>query len=369
MSTRQGEPVVSVVIPTFRRPQLLQRAVESVLAQSFTDWELIVSDDDAKPDIFSVAFLSSLAERDSRIRFVRNPGPRGQVGNFNHALSYTRGTWIKPLYDDDQLDPECLSTMVRAAGLVENAALVTCRAHRVYGGFARRDPGPSHTGVEIIQPRHTLLGMYLQEDVGGIAPSAVMVPGPLVRSGVKMRNTPKITSLVDCVWFMDLARYGPSVLVNRPLVALHQDDRPSITQGSKPTALDGEFLVLRALQYPLLDPSLNPPTPKAVQSMLRLIRAMHRAHYRDYRAAIGLALSSPSLAGWVLAARWAMRRRNPDKYSSVPRLRLSLPTSTSATGAEGSGGTPNGEGGVETAAPANENADSDSTPNPARRAG
>ena len=85
-------PQVSVVMPCFNSAQTLRQAVDSVIAQSFAGWELIVVDDgstDECPDI-----LSQYAASDERIRIFKNERPSGASGARNRGLKEVSGRYI-----------------------------------------------------------------------------------------------------------------------------------------------------------------------------------------------------------------------------------------------------------------------------------
>ncbi|MEB2676149.1 glycosyltransferase family 2 protein [Bradyrhizobium japonicum] len=75
-----ARPMISVAIPTFRRPDMIRRTIESVLQQNYSDWEMVISDDEG-PKGVSWSILSEYARSDSRIRIVQNHRGRGQVEN------------------------------------------------------------------------------------------------------------------------------------------------------------------------------------------------------------------------------------------------------------------------------------------------
>jgi glycosyltransferase involved in cell wall biosynthesis len=122
MGSPSNSPV-SVCIPTCNRAKLLREAIESVLSQTFTDFELIVSDNASSDDTQSVA----RSFRDPRIRYFSHKVNIGPVGNFNHCLSLAKGAYITLFHDDDRMLPENLQRKVRAleehprAGLVHSA--------------------------------------------------------------------------------------------------------------------------------------------------------------------------------------------------------------------------------------------------------
>ena len=103
-----SNPRVSVVIPTFNRSRLLLRAVQSVLAQTYGDLELIVSDD-ASPD----DTLERLREiPDPRLKVFANAQRLGIVGNHEHGLRQATGEFVIYLGDDDLMLPTALERLV-----------------------------------------------------------------------------------------------------------------------------------------------------------------------------------------------------------------------------------------------------------------
>ena len=101
-------PRVSVVIRTHDRPLLLARAVRSVLAQDFTDYEIIVVDDGSKRAAH--AAIADLLE--PRIRIVRHAANRGPVEAGNTGIAHAAGAYTAFLDDDDEWLPHKLRRQV-----------------------------------------------------------------------------------------------------------------------------------------------------------------------------------------------------------------------------------------------------------------
>jgi glycosyltransferase involved in cell wall biosynthesis len=102
--------VVSIVIPTYRRPELLRIALASVRDQSFKDIEVIVQDNASPEDVAAVvAAFPELA-----IRFYRNEHNLGQTANILSAMRRATGKYLAVLADDDVWKPEFLERMVKA---------------------------------------------------------------------------------------------------------------------------------------------------------------------------------------------------------------------------------------------------------------
>ena len=94
-------PRVSVLIPTFRYARYLAEAVDSVLAQDFGDFELLISDDCSGDG--SREIMDAYAACDSRIRIHIHPANTGMVQNWNWCLSQARGEFVKYVFGDDRL--------------------------------------------------------------------------------------------------------------------------------------------------------------------------------------------------------------------------------------------------------------------------
>ncbi len=102
------QPAVSVVVPTFRRPKLLGRAITSILGQSFADFEIVIVNDgvcDIEGDL-----QDALA--DPRVSLVRHGRNRGLAAARNTGLRQSRGKLIAYLDDDDYFAPDHLERLV-----------------------------------------------------------------------------------------------------------------------------------------------------------------------------------------------------------------------------------------------------------------
>jgi len=98
--------LVSVVIPTHERPDLLERAVATVLAQTHRDLECIVVDDGSSPP--TECLLALLSGGDARLRSLRHDSPRGASAARNTGLAAARGRYVAFLDDDDYWLPDKL---------------------------------------------------------------------------------------------------------------------------------------------------------------------------------------------------------------------------------------------------------------------
>src|SRR5215510_7816825 len=95
--------LVSVIMPAYNGERFIKQAIESVFAQTYPNWELIVVDDGSTDN--TVQIISSFA--DSRIVYIHQEN-RGQAAALNHGLGIARGKYITTLDVDDWLTPNSL---------------------------------------------------------------------------------------------------------------------------------------------------------------------------------------------------------------------------------------------------------------------
>lgn len=107
-----GTPLVSVVLCTYNGSRFLAEQLESVLAQTCSEFEIIAADDGSSDD--TLAILHRYATNDSRIRIVANASNLGFGRNFERALSHSRGELIAPCDQDDVWLPDKLESLVAA---------------------------------------------------------------------------------------------------------------------------------------------------------------------------------------------------------------------------------------------------------------
>ncbi len=123
-------PTVSVVLPTYNRRGTLERAMRSVLGQTFDDLELIVVDDGSTDG--TEALVAGLAEADSRIRYIRNAQNRGQSASRNVGIAESRGQFIAFQDSDDEWLPEKLARQVAALSMQpDDVGMVYCFVHYI----------------------------------------------------------------------------------------------------------------------------------------------------------------------------------------------------------------------------------------------
>jgi Glycosyl transferase family 2 len=100
---------VSVVIPTFSRPELLRQALESLARQSYADWEAVIVDDGSDPQTTRNQIAPVVGDR---FRLLRHPQRLGTAAAKNSGLAAANGDLVTILDDDDLLEPFALQRIV-----------------------------------------------------------------------------------------------------------------------------------------------------------------------------------------------------------------------------------------------------------------
>jgi glycosyltransferase involved in cell wall biosynthesis len=171
-------PLVSIVLPTFNRLRYLRPAVDSVLAQTLGDWELIVADDGSEGE--TARYLAALADL-PRIRIMRLPHTGNVPAVRNAACHEARGEYIAFLDSDDVWSPEKLALQVGSLrahpqrGWSHTAfAVIDEQGERLAGARARSWPATEGWVLErlvrmdtIIAISSVVLRRRLLEQLGG----------------------------------------------------------------------------------------------------------------------------------------------------------------------------------------------------------
>jgi glycosyltransferase involved in cell wall biosynthesis len=107
-----SSPTLSVGLPVYNAQAFLAKALDSILSQTFTDFELLLSDNASTDATESIC--RDYARRDSRIRYFRNPKNMGAGWNFQRVYSIATGRYYKQAAHDDFCEPAFFANCIRA---------------------------------------------------------------------------------------------------------------------------------------------------------------------------------------------------------------------------------------------------------------
>ena len=116
-------PKVTVIMPAYNAARFIEVAVNSVINQTVTDWELLIIDDCSKDE--TVLYAEALANKDSRITVIKNEENMGVARTRNRGLDMAKGQWVALLDSDDIWHSDKLEKQLELAGKT-NADIVYC---------------------------------------------------------------------------------------------------------------------------------------------------------------------------------------------------------------------------------------------------
>ena len=119
-------PLITVVICTYNGERYLAATLDSVLAQTYLNMEVVIVDDGSSDG--TVSIIKQYAERDSRIHWFARRNA-GLPASRNYAFAQARGEWIAIIDQDDLCYPERLAKQVAVAETYPSAGLIFCNAH------------------------------------------------------------------------------------------------------------------------------------------------------------------------------------------------------------------------------------------------
>lgn len=122
LSQECQQPLVSVIIPTYNRPDYLKQAIASAIKQTYQNIEIIVSDNCSPEN--PQALVASFG--DSRIRFWRHQENVGMLANQQHAFKMAQGKYVASLHDDDIWNEDFLAKLVPSLEASSELILAFC---------------------------------------------------------------------------------------------------------------------------------------------------------------------------------------------------------------------------------------------------
>ncbi|HEX6241985.1 MAG TPA: glycosyltransferase family 2 protein [Polyangiales bacterium] len=177
--TDSPAPFVSVVTPFYNGAEYLRECLDSVLAQTYQNFEYLLIDNHSKDGAPEIA--REIAARDPRVRVIQPPSFLPQIDNYNFALSQAsaRADYIKMVAADDALFPGCLREMVALAAAHPRVTLVS--SFRLRG--ARVDPAVRLDPVrDVLSGRETCRLNLLQGVFAFGSPTTLLYRADVVRA-------------------------------------------------------------------------------------------------------------------------------------------------------------------------------------------
>jgi glycosyltransferase involved in cell wall biosynthesis len=262
------DPLVSIVIPTWRGSPWIRATLASACAQTFSDLEVVVVDDASDDDTVARA---REATADPRVRVIACARNAGIPGNWNRAIACARGRFVKFLLQDDLLHPRCVERLVAPALAREDVDLVFAPRDLLFdepaspeaAAFLATNAAVHRAFPRLlpVNPRGTLAAAWIAARCLGNwigEPTAVLVRrAAFARHGgfhIRMRQ------LVDMEMWARLAFHGAAAFVDEPLATFRVHARSA---SARQTAAGLDWLDrLELLDGLLRDPAIASAHPE-----------------------------------------------------------------------------------------------------------
>jgi glycosyltransferase involved in cell wall biosynthesis len=221
-------PLVTLGLPVYNGENYLRQALESLLSQTFKDWELILSDNGSTDG--TEAICREFAARDIRVRYLREPVNRGATWNFNRVFRLSRSPLFRWAAHDDVCAPELLERCVAALRARPDAVLAFPRT-RIIG------PRNEHLGDYPIRLRTDWPDPAVRfHDCICVDHACFSIFG-LIRAD-RLRRTPLLGSFAgaDRNLLAELSLLGSFAEV--PEILFHRRDHPGTSTRQYPSAKD-----------------------------------------------------------------------------------------------------------------------------------
>lgn len=240
-------PKVSVLIPTYNYAHYLDEAIQSVLDQTFADFELVIVDNCSSDNTDEVVrkYLT-----DSRVSFHKNETNLGLVGNWNKCLEHAHGEYIKILCADDKLHPQLLENFVPVMDQHPNVSIVGSHCE-AFGDYSLCWVTPFVNLIKSEAVRRKLLTFNWLRN-----PTVVMFRSKDAKTIGGFH--PQLHQLLDWEYYMRLLNLGDCYIVPSSLsyVRVHADRQSAKFRRTSYTAVFEKYTFITSVsqQTPKTDP-------------------------------------------------------------------------------------------------------------------
>jgi len=259
-------PKVSILTTVYNREKYIAECIESVLASTYQDWELIIVDDQSTDQ--SVAIAKNYAAKDERIKVYVNEHNLGDYPNRNKAAKFAKGEYIKYLDADDFIYPHGLEIMVKSMEQFPEGAL----------GISQKVAEDIKPFPFLMTPPETFRREFLNRGVLGVGPTGVILRRDAFQNMGGFTGTRYIG---DTELWYKLAMKYPIVKMVPGLIYWRQHDDQEITRGQESffyleNAFKHNISILNQKELPLTslerELALTKIYKRFSRSILRLIK-------------------------------------------------------------------------------------------------
>lgn len=249
-----GIPKISVCIPTYNYDRYISQTIESVLCQSFTDFELLVADDCSNDSTDEI--IRRYARQDSRIRYIRHQTNLGMVENWNYCLRQAKGKYIKFMFGDDFfVSDQALEKMLSAMESDESISLVGSTRMIVDDKSVKTDARGYFDKDIVVSGFKVIHRCLLRHDNLIGEPTAVMFKATHSLRGFNQQYR----QIVDLEMWFHLLEQGRYAFLAEPLCAFRVHDKQQTAKiGKEVLVVEGaricqEYLGKKYIKFGFID--------------------------------------------------------------------------------------------------------------------
>lgn len=230
----KNKPLVSILIPVFNGEKYLGEAIDSALAQSYKNIEIVIHNDASTDNTPKVL---DKYRKFKKIRIITTRNNHGMVEGWNYIAKFARGECIKFLAADDLIDKNCVSELVQALARSDNPAVVTCARRFVSGSGKLLQTMKFAAQTCVVNGRRysrELLETLRENKIG--EPTAVLYPKSLIKKAGGYDS--QFTQFSDFEYWIRLCEFGDIIYIDKPLCSFRVHEGSSTSSAIR----SGKFI-------------------------------------------------------------------------------------------------------------------------------
>ncbi|AXP79278.1 Putative glycosyltransferase EpsE [Mariniflexile rhizosphaerae] len=241
------KPLVSICIPTYNGAQFIAEAMQSVIAQTYPNLEIIVSDDASIDN--TLVIIQQLKQKTSIPINIYHHKPNGIGANWNNCIKNANGKYIKFLFQDDILNPICIEDMVQVLEANKSIALVASKRELIvetsylneetekwikgYGNLQEALQLPLKNGMRILDRQLFKSDLFLCSPLNKVGePSVTLFRKDLLKKTGYFREDLK--QILDYEFYYRILKKYEIAILEKELVKfrLHQQQATNLNKGN-----------------------------------------------------------------------------------------------------------------------------------------
>jgi len=202
--------LVSICIPAYKNADFLIRALDSILLQTFSDYEIIITDD--TPDDSLKAIVEEKYEDNDKLLFIKNPKTLGSTANWNFAVSLARTNLIKILHHDDWFtDQHSLQKFVDPFLVDPKIDFVFCQSRHYV----------ENRCLEIKRPGSSEVNNFLNDPSVLFYKNIIITPSSTLYKKSTLKYDERLAWMTDADFYVSYAKNAKLHYITEPLINLN----------------------------------------------------------------------------------------------------------------------------------------------------